>query len=89
MAIEMTPGEFPEQCRGDPKRNAEARVYDALNALELDGHGIYEFRYRLGGRQLDFVLWLDGIGHFAMQVRAASTGRTPPASGACGRWTAA
>lgn len=69
MAIEMIPGEFPELRRSDPKRNAEARVYDALRNLELDGRGIYEFRYREGGRQLDFALWLDGIGRFAVQVK--------------------
>ena len=69
MAIEMMPGEFPELRRSDPKRNAEARVYDALRNMELDGRSIYEFRYREGGRQLDFALWLDGIGRFAVQVK--------------------
>lgn len=69
MAIEMIPGEFPELRRSDPKRNAEARVYGALRNLELDGRSIYEFRYREGGRQLDFALWLDGIGRFAVQVK--------------------
>ena len=40
MAIRMNPEEFPEHRRQDPKRAAEARVYDALRELELSGRGI-------------------------------------------------
>ena len=62
MGIEFKPPGFPEHRRHDPKRRAEADVFDALRNLGLDGHGLYEFRYRRGGRQVDFALWLERPG---------------------------
>ena len=69
MAIRMNPEEFSDHRRQDPKRAAEARVFDALQSMDLDGYGLYEFRYRKGGRQLDFALWLDMLGRLAIQVK--------------------
>ena len=69
MGIRMIPEEFPQHRRHDPKRAAEARVFDALQNLDLDGHCLYEFRYRRGGVQVDYALWLDGLGRFAVQVK--------------------
>ena len=37
--------------------------------LGLNGHGIYEFRYREGGRQLDKAVWGNHVGRFALQVK--------------------
>ena len=61
--------QFPASRRQDPKRRAEARVYDALTRLEFDGHGLYEFRYRDGGQQVDFPVWVHGIGRYAIEVK--------------------
>ena len=61
--------DFPASRRQDPKRQAEARVYDALTRLEFDGHGLYEFRYRDGGQQVDFAVWVHGLGRFAIEVK--------------------
>ena len=69
MGITMIPDQFDQDRRQDPKRAAEARVYDALQNLDLDGYGIYEFRYRQNGRQLDFALWLDRLGRLGLQVK--------------------
>ena len=69
MSIEFNPPVFPEHRLNDPKRGAEANVFDALRNLGLDGHGLYEFRYRRGGRQVDFALWLDDLGRFAGSVK--------------------
>ena len=69
MGIRINPPEFPEHRRQDPKRAAEARVFDALQSLDLDGYGLYEFRYRREGRQLDFALWLDMLGRLAIQIK--------------------
>ena len=68
MAIQMKE-QFPASRRTDPKRQAEARVYDALTRLEFDGHGLYEFRYRDGGQQVDFPIWVHGIGRYAIEVK--------------------
>ena len=69
MGIRFNPPGFPEHRRHDPKRRAEADVFDALRNLGLDGHGIYEFRYREGGRQLDKAVWGNHVGRFALQVK--------------------
>ena len=72
MGIQMQPGEFPERRRHDPKRRAEARVFDALKELELSGRAIYEFRLRKEGIQVDIALWLDRLGRFALQIKGGS-----------------
>ena len=65
MAIRMTPQEFPGHRRNDPKRRAEANIFDSLRALGLDGYGLYEFRGRRGGMQVDFALWLNNLGRLS------------------------
>ena len=69
MGIKMNPPEFSDNRRHDPKRRAEAEVFDALKNLEHNGHGLYEFRYRREGKQVDYVLWLHNIARFAIQVK--------------------
>ena len=68
----MNPREFPEQRRSDPKRRAEAKVFDALVSLGRAGHGIYEFRFRPGGQQVDYLIWLDDLGRIAGQVKGGT-----------------
>ena len=72
MGIRMKPDEFPEPRRQDPKRAAEARVFDALQNLGLEGHALYEFRYRKEGKQVDHPLWVHDLGRFALQVKGGS-----------------
>ena len=72
MTMRMKPEEFPRKRRNDPKRAAERRVCDALQNLGLDGRVIYEFRYREGGKQVDYVLWMDFVGRFAIQVKGGT-----------------
>ena len=69
MAIRMIPPGFPERRRRDPKRRAEARFVDILEKVRLNGWILYEFRYRRGGKQVDFLLWIDDKGRFAVQVK--------------------
>ena len=69
MGITMRPDRFPEYRRQDAKRAAEARVFDALQNLDLNGHGLYEFRYRREGRQVDYPLWIHSMARFAVSVK--------------------
>ena len=70
MGIKMNPPEFPEDRLNDKRlRGAEARVFNALRNSKMDGHGIYEFRYREGGRQLDNAVWENYVARFAIQVK--------------------
>ena len=72
MAITMQPDRFLEHRRQDPKRAAEARVFDALQNLDLNGHGLYEFRYRRDGRQVDYPLWIHSMARLAVSVKGGS-----------------
>ena len=65
MAFVLT----PDHRREDPKLGAEARVFDALQNLELNGHGLYEFRYRRESQQVDYALWVHDLARFAVQVK--------------------
>ena len=70
MGIKMNPPEFPGDRLDDTMlRGAEARVFYALRNSKMDGHALYEFRYREGARQVDYPLWVDGVGRFAVQVK--------------------
>ena len=72
MGITMQPDRFPEHRRQNPKRAAEARVFDALQNLDLNGHGLYEFRYRREGQQVDYPLWIHSMARLAVSVKGGS-----------------
>ena len=72
MGIRMMPEQFPEHRRQDPKRAAEARVFDTLQNLDLDGYGLYEYRFRKNGKQVDNPLWVPSLGRFAVQVKGGT-----------------
>ena len=60
---------FPT-CREDtPKRRAEKQIYEALAASDLDGHVLYEVRPLRTSPQLDFAVWIVGVGIFGIQVK--------------------
>ena len=37
--------------------------------MVLTGYGLHECRYRRGGKQVDFTLWVDDVARFAVQVK--------------------
>ena len=60
---------FPT-CRAEtPKRRAEKQIYEALAASDLDGHVLYEVRPIPTAPQLDFAVWIVGVGIFGIQVK--------------------
>ena len=61
MGIKMNPPQFSDQRRQDAKRAAEARVFDALQNLDLEGYGLYEYRFRRDGKQVDYPLWVTSL----------------------------
>ena len=72
MGIKMNPPQFSDQRRQDPKRAAEARVFDALQTLDLECYGLYEYRFRRDGKQVDYPLWVTSLGRFAVQVKGGT-----------------
>ena len=69
MGIKFIQPEFPAQRRQDLIRNAEARVFDALQRMDLTGHGIYEYRGPRGGTQVDLAVWADMVARIAGTVK--------------------
>ena len=66
--MQLTP-EFPANRRDDPRRRAEAEIYDWLVNSDLPGQGIYEFSPHSAAPQLDFGLWITNLGRFGLQVK--------------------
>ena len=79
MGIKFIPPEFPAQRRQDPRRNAEAKVFDALQRMNLTGHGIYEYRGPRGGTQVDLALWADMVARIAGPSPGAAPSGPPHA----------
>ena len=67
--MRLIPERFPQERRRNPKRWAEARVFDALARSGHQGCAIYEWGAAERPHQLDFALWLTGIGRFAIEVK--------------------
>ena len=63
------PREFPSGRRKDPKRRAERRVYEALANANRRGFCYYEWRKGYQCIELDFAVWIDGLGRFVLQVK--------------------
>ena len=63
------PQQFPPDRRADPRRLAEARVFDAIQSSDRPGLAIYEWQRNPGSPQLDFAIWTQGGGRFGLQVK--------------------
>ena len=64
--MEIRP-KFPKHRLHDPKRRAELAVYRELEASTTPGVALYEPRFGPYTRGLDFGVWLEGIGRFAIE----------------------
>ena len=60
---------FPKEYEDNPLRRAERRVYEELLACGLPGLFIYEWKRDKHTAELDFVIWIEGVGLFALQVK--------------------
>ena len=67
--MRMHPKEFPPTRRGKPKRRAERRVYEVLAGITRRGFVYYEWRKGHEHIELDFAVWVEGLGRFALQVK--------------------
>ena len=67
--MRMYPRKFPPTRRRDPKRRAERRVYEALAGSDRQGFVYYEWRRAYERIELDFAVWIEGLGRFALQVK--------------------
>ena len=61
--------QFPPHRRQDPKCNSEAMVYDQLARSYHPGRALYELEAAPEAPELDFFVWLEGVGCFGLQVK--------------------
>ena len=60
---------FPT-CREDtPKRQAEKQIYEAFKSCDFDGRVLYEVKPLSSAPQLDFAVWIVGVGIFGIQTK--------------------
>ena len=67
--MRMYPREFPATRRKKLKRRAERRIYKALAGSDRQGFVYYEWRRGYERIELDFAVWIVGLGRFALQVK--------------------
>ena len=67
--MRMYPREFPSGRRRQPKRQAERKTYEALAVVARQGFVYYEWRRGYERIELDFAVWVNGLGRFALQVK--------------------
>ena len=67
--METYPTNFPPGRQNDPKRKAEARVFDELRRSRLPGFTYYEWQRDHRSPQLDFPVWISGVGRFGLEVK--------------------
>lgn len=67
--MRMYPREFPPTRLEMPKRRAERQVFEALAESPRQGFAYYEWRRGYGRIELDFAVWIEGLGRFALQVK--------------------
>ena len=60
---------FPPDRRADPRRRAEARVFDVILASNRLGFAIYEWQRNPDSLQLDYAIWTQDGGRFGLQVK--------------------
>ena len=60
---------FPLCYMEDPMRRAEQTIYRILEESEAPGRALYEARVLPNGRQIDFAVWLEGIGRYSIEVK--------------------
>ena len=67
--MQMYPRLLPHHRLNDPFRQAERRIFQALETCGTPGSACYEWQRNKQSLQLDFALWIQGVGRFGLQVK--------------------
>ena len=63
---------FPPSRLDDPQRRAERDIYQALEASVRPGRALYEVKVTRHARQVDLVVWIEGITTFGAQLKGGT-----------------
>ena len=66
--------EFPNDRVDMPMRRAEHTIYQLLAQSNFPGRALYEARVLPHGRQIDFAVWIEGVGCYAVEVKGGRRG---------------
>ena len=67
--MQIYPEQFPQDYRIDPRRQAEARIFDAIQSSCQPGFAYFEWKRDRRSPEVDFALWLLGVGRFSIEVK--------------------
>ena len=67
--MEIYPEQFPDESRPDPSCRSEDRVFDAIQDGDGPDFANHEGQPDIGAPEMDFTLWLSGVGRFGLQVK--------------------
>ena len=70
--METYPEQFPQDHRTDPKRQAEGRIFDAIQSSCRPGFAYYEWKRDHRSPESDLALWLLGVGRFSIEVKGGA-----------------
>ena len=57
-----------------PMRRAEHTIYQILAQSDCPGRALYEARVLPHGRQIDFAVWIEGVGRYATELKGGTWG---------------
>ena len=60
---------FPPSRLTDPMRRAEREIYEAVEASGIPGRALYEVKVDKNSRQVDLMVWVEGIAVFVVQIK--------------------
>ena len=67
--METYPEQFPDESQPEPSHRSEDRVFDAIQGDDHPGFDTHEGQPGPEAPEMDFTLWLLGVGRFGLQVK--------------------
>ena len=67
--MEAYPEQFPDESRPEPIDRSEDRVFDAIQDNDRPGSTNHEGQPDIGAPEMDFTLWLPGVGHLLLEIK--------------------
>ena len=67
--METYPEQFPDESQPDPSRRSEDRAFNAIQDSGSPGFENHDGQPDPEAPEVDFTLWLPGVGHFLLQIK--------------------
>ena len=67
--METYPEQFPDESQPDPSYRSKDRFFDAIKDSDRPGSSNHEGQPDPEAPEMNFTLWLPGVGRFGLQVK--------------------